>query len=217
MHTYTRLCHFSRNYFLTTSRGRPPRSGFFPVGEFLNIINSIQFKNVKNRLRQYMNVDEINKICFTFDSYFCEWNGKDIRSLSGKTIFIEEVSMVPNKWMTKIYKALTMFDNTVYMFGDPNQCSPVEGGSQIHYNYLDSVTVHDMCPNSQTLQHIEKSCRYNSKTHYILSTFLNTGRISTYFEPTSKYYKNVCYLNSTRITVNTECCKRFIKENIKSM
>ena len=30
----------SRNYFLTTSRWRPPRSGFFPVGESLNIINS---------------------------------------------------------------------------------------------------------------------------------------------------------------------------------
>ena len=30
-------------YFLTASRWRPPRSGFFPVGESLNIINSIQF------------------------------------------------------------------------------------------------------------------------------------------------------------------------------
>ena len=38
---HTRLCHFSRNYFLTTYRWRPPRSGFFPVGESLNIINSI--------------------------------------------------------------------------------------------------------------------------------------------------------------------------------
>ena len=35
----------SRNYFLTTSRWRPPRSGFFPVGESLNIINSIQFNS----------------------------------------------------------------------------------------------------------------------------------------------------------------------------
>ena len=45
MHTYTRLCHFSRNYFLTAFRWRPPRSGFFPVGESLNIINSIQFNS----------------------------------------------------------------------------------------------------------------------------------------------------------------------------
>ena len=44
MYTNTRLCHFSRNNFLTNSQWRPPRSGFFPVGESsLNIINSIQF------------------------------------------------------------------------------------------------------------------------------------------------------------------------------
>ena len=47
MHTYTRLCHFSRNYFPTASRWRPPRSGFFPVGESLNIINSIQFNSIQ--------------------------------------------------------------------------------------------------------------------------------------------------------------------------
>ena len=34
--------------------------------------------------------------------------------------------MVPNKWMTLIYKAYTMFNNIVFMFGDPNQCEPVE-------------------------------------------------------------------------------------------
>ena len=38
----------SRNYFLTTSRWRPPRSGFFPVGESLNIINSIQFNSIRS-------------------------------------------------------------------------------------------------------------------------------------------------------------------------
>ena len=75
---------------------------------------------------------DVNKICFTFDSYFCEWKGRDLNSLEDKTIFIEEFSMVPNKWMqTTIYQAYTMF-------GDPNQCEPVEAGSQIHYDYLRS-------------------------------------------------------------------------------
>lgn len=50
-------------------------------------------ENVKKRL----NIDDINKICHTFDSYFCEWNGRNINSLKDKTIFIEEFSMVPNK------------------------------------------------------------------------------------------------------------------------
>ena len=80
----------------------------------------------------------------TFDSYFCDWNGRDISYLKDKTIFIEEFSMVPNRWTTKIYEAFTKYNNTIYMFGDPNQCEPIESGSQIHYNYLDSKTIREM-------------------------------------------------------------------------
>lgn len=54
--------------------------------------------------------------------------------------------MVLNKWMTVIYKAFTMYNITVYMFGDPNQCEPVKGGSKINYDYLESETVREMCP-----------------------------------------------------------------------
>ena len=48
----------SRNYFLTTSRWRPPRSGFFPVGESLNIINSIQFKIGFGWLRSPISINQ---------------------------------------------------------------------------------------------------------------------------------------------------------------
>ena len=86
-------------------------------------------ENVKSRLiSKGYEKEEANKLCHTFDSYFCEWNGRDINSLKDKTIFIEEFSMVPNKWMSIIYKGFTMFNNKVYMFGDPNQCEPVETG-----------------------------------------------------------------------------------------
>ena len=96
------------------------------------------------------------------------------------------------------------------MYGDPNQCSPVEGGSQINCDYLESKTVREMCPKFETLQYIEKSCRYDKRTHKILETFLKHGKISAYFQPLyKKLYKNICYLNSTRIKVNTECCDRF--------
>ena len=170
-------------------------------------------ENVKSRLIQTgYEKDDANKICHTFDSYFCEWNGRNINSLKDKTIFIEEFSMVPNKWMTKIYEAYTLFNNTIYMFGDPNQCEPVEAGSQIHYDYLGSKTVHDMCPRIETLQYIEKSCRYDKQTHKMLDKFLKYGKVSAYFNPIDKtLYKNICYLNSTRIRVNTECCDRFVK------
>ena len=104
-----------------------------------------------------------NDICFTFDSYFCEWKNRDIESLKDKTLYLEEFSMIPNKLITLIYKAYTMFNNKIYMFGDPNQCSPVEDGSQINYDQLKSPTIKEMCPKVETLQYIEDSCRYDKK------------------------------------------------------
>ena len=53
--------------------------------------------------------------------------------------------MVPNKWMVMIYKAFTMFNSKVYLFGDCNQCEPIEAGSQVHYNYQSSATINQMC------------------------------------------------------------------------
>jgi len=49
--------------------------------------------------------------------------------------------MIPNKWMTKIYEAFILYQNTIYLFGDYNQINPVESGSQIHYNYDLSKTI----------------------------------------------------------------------------
>ena len=169
-------------------------------------------ENVKSRLiSEGYEKEDTNKMCHTFDSHFCEWNDRNINSLDDKTIFIEEFSMVPNRWMTKIYQAYTLFNNTIHMFGDPNQCEPVEGGRQIHYDYLGSKTVREMCPRIETLQYIEKSCRYDKQTHTMLDKFLKYGKVSAYFQPIEKLYKNICYLNSTRITVNTDCCDRFVK------
>ena len=45
--------------------------------------------------------------------------------------------------MTLIYKALTMFNNKIFMFGDPNQCEPVESNSQRRYNFLESKTANE--------------------------------------------------------------------------
>ena len=114
--------------------------------------------------------------------------------------------------MTTIYKAYVKFNIKMHMFGDPNQCEPVEAGSQIHYDYMNSKTVREMCPRIKTLQYIEKSCRYDKQTHTMLDKFLKYGKVSAYFNPIDKkVYENICYLNSTRIKVNTECCDRFVK------
>jgi len=99
------------------------------------------------------------------------------------------------------------------MFGDPNQYEPVETNSKVHYDYLLSKTIKQMCSKTVTLQiHILKVVAdMIKKTYNMLHTFLKIGRISTYFTPMEDYYKNICYLNSTRIRVNKECCDKFVE------
>lgn len=44
-------------------------------------------------------------------------------------------------------------------------------------------------------------------------TFLKHGKVSRYFElPIDKLFRNMCYLNKTRIDVNTRCCNQFVKD-----
>ena len=46
----------------------------------------------------------------------------------------------------------------------------------------------------------------------MLANLLKHGRVSRHFEPVGKFYKNICYLNSTRKSVNESCCERFTEE-----
>ena len=150
-------------------------------------------ENIKERLRNICDKnrrEDLSGICHTFDS--CDWHGRDISDLVGRTIFIEEHSMVPNKWMTKIYKACSKYCNTVYLFGDKNQCDPVEGHSQLHYNYFTSKTIMDMCPERVKLEYIEGCSRYDTKTPDMLTKFLKTGKIQPEFPAIGRYYKNIC-------------------------
>ena len=167
-------------------------------------------ENVKSRLRK-MKIENIDpdKICHTFDSYFCEWNEDNFNGLKKKTIFVEEFSMVPNKWITLVYEAFVKYNVEVNMFGDPNQCEPIEAGSQMNYNYIESETIRQMCPNQKTLPYIEESCRYDNETHRMLATLLKHGKVSAHFEPIGQFYKNICFLNATRKKVNDSCCERF--------
>ena len=170
-------------------------------------------QNVKDRLKK---MGGNPNVCYTFDSYFCEWSGStetNLKDLKVKTVFIDEFSMVPNKWITMIYKAFTLYGTKVFMFGDPNQCSPVESGSQISYNYLKSASVRQMCPKKVTLKYIEGSSRYDKKTHMVLDGFLKNGKIVKNFTPINKkLFKNICYLNKTRIEVNKHCCDKFAED-----
>ena len=167
-------------------------------------------ENVKKRLAKVENIKhDVNKICHTFDSFFCEWNADNFKELRKKTLFIEEYSMVPNKWMTMVYKAFDMYGIEVNMYGDANQCDPVDENSNLAYDYVKSVSVREMCPRIRTLCYEEKSCRYDKATNKMLNTFLKHGKVAAHFDPTGYYYKNICFLNATRKKVNQNCCDRF--------
>ena len=64
----------------------------------------------------------------------------------------EEYSMTPNKWVSKIYQAFTKYHNTIFMFGDTNQCDPVEKVSQIYIMTISRQYQFLKCaPNGQKL------------------------------------------------------------------
>lgn len=119
--------------------------------------------------------------------------------------------MTLNTFMTKIYHAFTKYYITVFMFGDTNQCDPVEKGSQLHYNYFTSVAILEMCPRRVELKYKEGCARYDTKTRDMLNTFLESGKVEPKFAPRQSLYKNICYLNSTRqkVTKDLYCCDRF--------
>ena len=161
---------------------------------------------------QYLGL-ELEFKCYTFDRYFCDYYRRDISSLEDKTIFIEEYSMSPNKWMTKLYQAFTKYNLTVYMFGDTDQCNPVEKPSKTRYDYFKSVTIKEMGPQRIEMKYIGGiKSRYDEQTRDMLTQFLCTGTISHQFQPKKPSYYNKCYLNETRRDVTEAFCNRFTKD-----
>ena len=146
-------------------------------------------------------------IVHTFDSYLCSFKKDQIGKLKNHTIFVDEYSMVPNKWMTTLYNAYVEHNVAVHMFGDSNQCAPVD---DYGYDYLKSPAILAMCPKIVELEYIEASARYDAKTHEILMAFLRTGKITSELNAIVECDRNICYYNATRIKVNKMRAEKFI-------
>ena len=117
--------------------------------------------------------------------------------------------MVPLKWMTLIYHSFVANNLKVNLYGDTNQCDPVEGISKLIYEYTKSPAIQDMCSDTVELEYIMESARYDHKIYKILSEFLKTGQVK---EKLGKYvasFVNICYYNSTRIETNKLCSDVF--------
>ena len=170
-------------------------------------------ENVKNVFKDQYPESRLEFECYTFDRYFCDYYGRDITNLKDKTIFIEEYSLTPNKWMPKMYHAFTKFGSTIYMFGDTNQCDAVEKPSKIHYDYFKSASIKQMCPVRIEMKYIDgEKSRYDIPTKNMLTEFLNKETIGHKFPPKKPSYRNICYLNETRKGVTEACCNRFTKD-----
>ena len=165
-------------------------------------------ENCKNRLTNNGYTD-VKKICHTLDSFFAT---NTIESLMDKTVFIEEFSMIPCRFMNMIYNAFTKYDITIYLFGDKNQTSPVENNTSIIYDYTQSFAIRQMCPKLITLKYIEGTSRYDKNMNNLLSRNLKIGKIKHKFKAIDNtIMKHICYLNKTRKRVNTICCDQFSK------
>ena len=155
----------------------------------------------------------------TFDSYFNEFisDAENIKLLSNKDVFIDEFSMVPNKWITLIYNNFVANNLKVNLYGDINQCDPVEGNSKLTYDYTKSPAILDMCCDVVELKYIEKSAKYDKKTYSMLTNFLETAQLNLKLGDYTDSFVNMCYFNSTRIEVNKICSDAFCegKQHIK--
>ena len=114
--------------------------------------------------------DNLKSKVHTFDSYF---NGfvpdtENLKLLANKDVFIDEFSMVPTKWLTLIYNSFVANILKVNLYGDSNQCDPVEGNSRLIYDYTKSPAILDMCSDTIELKYIKKSARYDQKNLYVV-------------------------------------------------
>ena len=138
-------------------------------------------------------------------------NTENMKSIEGKDVFRDEFFMTPNRWVTLIYDAFVRYGLKVNLYGDNEQCDPVEEGSQISYEYTKSPAILDMCPETIEKKYIEKSARYDKKTFKMLTKFRKNGRITESFDQHTDIRVNICYLNSTRIAINQMCADAFTK------
>ena len=100
-----------------------------------------------------------------------------------------------------------------YFFGDKNQTSPDR--KTIQYDYDESKTINEWIPNRIELEYDTTSSRYNFESYIILKNFLkyNTIYNKTFKSIDLDLDTNLCYLNKTRIIVNTNYIKNYILKN----
>ncbi len=160
---------------------------------------------------------EGNHKVFTFDSEFykSEDNATILKTI--KRIQIDEFSMVPMKWMNKLYQIKK--DNPgviLQFFGDPNQCKPVEE-INIFIDYMNKNVFKYLCNYNLIIKGYVKNCaRYEKKLYQILDYFKETKHIPdvlNYKKVKSNVLLSICKTNIEREKENDRIINVIKKEN----
>lgn len=168
-------------------------------------------KQVKQTLKKLGATEKMISRVKTFDKLFniCGCSETQmIKILSkSKTVYVDEFSMVPNKYMTYLYHS----NACVKLFGDNNQLSSIED----EYDYTTSAGVKEMCPTRVELTYRAGCMRFDDALLQLSQRFLTDGTLrNSDLRPIDEtLYRNICYTNKKRVKVNTVCCERFIKEH----
>ena len=104
---------------------------------------------------------------FTFDSF-------EMQKTKVTNLIVDEVSMINSKHMNFIYR-LKMQGVRVWLFGDFDQCPPVESNS---YDYFNNEVVKEICDYSiMRLSYKENSSRFDRISYEKALRLINEGKI----------------------------------------
>ena len=141
-----------------------------------NIIESLKKKNPKLYKDKQPNVN-------TFDSEF--YKKEEVESVFGgiKRIIVDEFSMMPLKWIQKLYQLKKNNNIIINLFGDPDQCSPVEGEFQRYFNYMEKKAFRELGDNNLMVKNYIPDCgRYDLPLYYTLCFLKKYQRLPTPIE-----------------------------------
>lgn len=105
----------------------------------------------------------------TFHSEFFKQEESKTILKNIKRIQIDEFSMVPLNWLNKLYQLKKDNNIIIQMYGDPDQCRPVDIR---YFDYVNKKVFRELCDNNLLVKEYVKGCsRYDSKLYQILKFF----------------------------------------------
>jgi hypothetical protein len=146
----------------------------------------------------------------TFDSKFWKQEDATTTFVTIKRILIDEFSMIPLKWIEKLYQLKKDNNIVIQFYGDPNQCAPVD----VRYmNYMNKKVFRWMCDyNLMEKEYVEGCGRYDRELYDVLEYLKIHHQLPEWLsEKKSKSGcgVNICRTNKLRKIVNSKFHKGY--------